>query len=81
MLGCYSVGVDHLHIKIISASDKKNKEKRLVNCEIEEERMKTILNQLVRWILISMVKKMDGQKVQEVRSVYNFVGEIPEIAA
>ena len=24
---------------------------------------------------------MDGQKVQEVRIVYNFVGEIPEIAA
>ena len=23
----------------------------------------------------------DGQKVQEVRIVYNFVGEIPEIAA
>ena len=27
------------------------------------------------------VKKVDGQKVQEVRIVYNFVGEIPEIAA
>ena len=26
-------------------------------------------------------KKIDGQKVQEVRIVYNFVGEIPEIAA
>ena len=25
------------------------------------------------------VKKIDGQKVQEVRIIYNFVGEIPEI--
>lgn len=25
------------------------------------------------------VKKIDGQKVQEVKIVYNFVGEIPEI--
>ena len=31
-------------------------------------------------ILIGEVKKVDGQKVQEVRIVYNFVGEIPEIA-
>lgn len=27
----------------------------------------------------SEVKKIDGQKVQEVRIIYNFVGEIPEI--
>ncbi|MBM6927221.1 hypothetical protein H6B51_15090 [Pseudoflavonifractor phocaeensis] len=27
------------------------------------------------------VKKVDGQKMQEVRIAYNFVGEIPEIAA
>ena len=32
-------------------------------------------------ILIGEVKKVDGQKVQKVRIVYNFVGEIPEIAA
>ena len=30
-------------------------------------------------ILVSEVKKIDGQKVQEVRIIYNFVGEIPEI--
>lgn len=30
---------------------------------------------------VEVVKKVDGQKVQEVRIVYNFVGEIPEIAA
>ena len=35
----------------------------------------------ISWILIGEVKKVDGQKMQEVRIVYNFVGEIPEIAA
>ena len=39
------------------------------------------LNRLISRILIGEVKKVDGQKVQEVRIVYNFVGEIPEIAA
>ncbi|MFQ7747741.1 MAG: DUF4368 domain-containing protein, partial [Eubacteriales bacterium] len=32
-------------------------------------------------ILIGEVKKVDGQKVQEVKIIYNFVGEIPEEAA
>ena len=40
-----------------------------------------MLNRLISRILIGEVKKVDGQKVQEVRIVYNFVGEIPEIAA
>ena len=35
----------------------------------------------ISWILIGEVKKVVGQKMQEVRIVYNFVGEIPEIAA
>ena len=39
-----------------------------------------VLNRLISKILIGAVKKVDGQKVQEVRIVYNFVGEIPEIA-
>ena len=39
-----------------------------------------VLNRLISKILIGEVKKVDGQKVQEVRIVYNFVGEIPEIA-
>lgn len=41
----------------------------------------SVLNRLISKILIGEVKKVDGQKVQEVRIVYNFVGEIPEIAA
>lgn len=39
-----------------------------------------VLNRLISKILIGEIKKVDGQKVQEVRIVYNFVGENPEIA-
>ena len=46
-----------------------------------EELDESVLNRLINKILIGEVKKVDGQKVQEVRIVYNFVGEIPEIAA
>ena len=38
-----------------------------------------MLNRLISRILIGEVKKVDGQKVQEVRIVYNFVGEIPRL--
>ena len=33
----------------------------------------SVLNRLISKILIGEVKKVDGQKVQEVRIVYNFV--------
>ena len=46
-----------------------------------EELDESVLNRLISKILIGEVKKVDGQKVQEVKIVYNFVGEIPEIAA
>ena len=46
-----------------------------------EELDEFVLNRLISKILIGEVKKVDGQKVQEVKIVYNFVGEIPEIAA
>ena len=46
-----------------------------------EELDEAVLNRLISRILIGEVRKVDGQKVQEVRIVYNFVGEIPEIAA
>lgn len=41
----------------------------------------SVQNRLIGKILIGEVKKADGRRVQEVRIVYNFVGEIPEIAA
>jgi len=36
----------------------------------------TILNRLIEKIVISEVEVVDGEKVQKVRIVYNFVGEI-----
>ena len=46
-----------------------------------EELDESVLNRLISKILIGEVKKVNVQKVQEVKIVYNFVGEIPEIAA
>ena len=46
-----------------------------------QELDETVLNRLISRILVGEVKKIDGQKVQEVRIIYNFVGEIPEITA
>ena len=46
-----------------------------------EELDEAVLNRLIGKILVGEVKKIDGQKVQEVRIVYNFVGEIPKMTA
>ena len=35
-----------------------------------------VLNRLISRIVVGEVQKVDGQKVQEVKIVYNFVGEI-----
>ena len=40
-----------------------------------EELDESVLNRLISKILIGEVKKVDSQKVQEVRIVYNFVGK------
>ena len=45
-----------------------------------EELDEAVLNRLISKILIGEVKKVDGQKVQKVKIVYNFVGEIQDIA-
>lgn len=42
-----------------------------------QELDEAVLNRLISQILVGEVKKVDGQKVQEVRIIYNFVGEIP----
>lgn len=41
-----------------------------------EELDEAVLNRLISRILIGEVKKVDGQKVQEVRIIYNFIGEV-----
>lgn len=37
-----------------------------------------ILNRLISRILVG-VKKIDGEKFQEIKIIYNFVGEIPAV--
>ena len=37
----------------------------------------TVLNCLISHILVDKVKRIDDQKIQEVKIAYNFVGEIP----
>ena len=54
---------------------------RQIICAAIEELNEAVLNRFISRILIGEVKKEDGQKVQEARIVYNFVGKIPEIAA
>lgn len=41
-----------------------------------QELDETVLNRLISRILVGEVKIVDGQKTQEVRIVYNFVGKI-----
>ena len=38
-----------------------------------------ILNRLISRILVGEVKKVDGEKFQEIKIIYNFVGEIPAV--
>lgn len=44
-----------------------------------QELDEAVLNRLISKILVGEVRKVDGQKCQEVKIIYNFVGEIPEI--
>ena len=41
-----------------------------------QELDEAVLNRLISKILVGEVKKVDGQKCQEVKIIYNFVGEI-----
>ena len=45
-------------------------------CAAITELDETVLHRLIHKILVGEVQKVDGQKVQEVRIVYNFVGEL-----
>lgn len=45
-------------------------------CAVITELDETVLHRLIHKILVGEVQKVDGQKVQEVRIVYNFVGEL-----
>lgn len=43
-----------------------------------QELDEVVLHRLISRIVVGEVKKVDGQKQQEVKIIYNFVGEIPE---
>ncbi|WP_441293720.1 DUF4368 domain-containing protein [Anaerotruncus colihominis] len=65
-----------------SASDTEDDVRRFIG-EIREyasitELDETVLNRLIDKIIISAVEVIDGEKVQKVRIIYNFVGEISE---
>ena len=65
-------------------SDEQESDVRMFIQEIRQyatiqELDEAILNRLISRILVGEVKKIDGQKVQEVKIVYNFVGEIPAV--
>ena len=45
-----------------------------------QELDEAMLHRLISRIVVGEMKKVDGQKQQEVKIIYNFVGEIPEEA-
>ena len=68
-------------MKMLQQSDDQENEVRTFIREIRQyatnqELDETVLNRLISRILVGEVKKIDWQKTQEVRIVYNFVGEI-----
>lgn len=68
-------------LRMLQQSDAQESEVRTFIREIRQyatiqELDETVLNRLISRILVGEVKKVDGQKTQEVRIVYNFVGEI-----
>ena len=68
-------------MRMIQQSDAQESEIRTFIREIRQyatiqKSDETVLNRLISRILVGEVKKVDGQKTQEVKIVYNFVGEI-----
>ena len=68
-------------MRMLQQSDAQEREVRTFIREIRQyatilELDETVLNRLISRILGGEVKKVDGQKVQEVKIVYNFVGMI-----
>ncbi len=70
-------------LRMLQQSDAQENEVRTFIREIRQyatiqELDETVLNRLISRILVGEVKKVDGKKTQEVRIVYNFVGEISQ---
>ena len=74
-------GTPHIHERH-EQSDAQESEVRTFIREIRQyatiqELDETVLNRLINRILVGEVRKVDGKKTQEIKIVYNFVGEIP----
>ena len=67
---------DELRIVSNADSDVRRFIKEIQEYATITELGETILNRLINKIYISAVEVIDGEKVQKVRIVYNFVGEI-----
>lgn len=68
-------------LRMLQQSDAQGSEVRTFIREIRQyaiiqELDETVLNRLISKILVGEVKKVDGKKMQEVRIVYNFAGEV-----
>ena len=68
-------------LRMLQQSDAQESEVRTFIREIRQyatiqELDETVSNRLISRILVGEVKKVDGQKVQKVRIVYNFVGDV-----
>ena len=70
-------------MRMLQQSDAQENEVRTFIREIRQyatiqELDETVLNRLISRILVGEVKKVDGQKVQQVRIAYKFVGDVFE---
>lgn len=62
-------------VKLTAAMEREQEENQKQLKELDEG----ILNRLISRILVGEVKKIDGEKFQEIKIIYNFVGEIPAV--
>mgnify|MGYP001852284968 CR=1 FL=1 len=71
-------------MRMLQQSDAQESEVRAFIREIQQyatiqELDETVLNRLINRILVGEIKKVDGQKTQEVKIIYNFIGDITHI--
>lgn len=68
-------------MQMLQQSDAQESEVRTFIREIRQyatiqELDETVLNRLISRILVGEIKKVDGQRTQEVKIIYNFIGDI-----
>lgn len=73
----------HELMLVMRRTDEKERDVRTFVQEVRkyatiQELDEAVLNRLISKILVGEVRKVDGQKCQNVRIIYNFVGEMIE---